>query len=106
VCAESAQHIGGSPSAQGWADHTPGDYSRGCSQWAWPAQRPGLAAKRQMSATPVDAPPAWRLASVAAASHMLPPNSAVHSESTHNAAIEQFAVNSLAVYSIPRYSEQ
>jgi len=45
-----AQHTGSSP--------RPG---RSSARWVWPAQRPGMVAKHQVSAAPVGAPPAWHL---------------------------------------------
>jgi len=55
------------PRALGYAQHTgssprPGKSStRWLQPWAWPGQRSGMAAKRQVSAAPTDAPPAWHL---------------------------------------------
>jgi len=46
------------PSAQGWEDRALGGCSQGRGQQAWLAQRPSLAAKRQVSAGPVGAPQA------------------------------------------------
>jgi hypothetical protein len=43
--------------------------------------------EHQVAAAPVGAPSAWRL--LATASHMPPPNSVVHSESTHKVATMQ-----------------
>jgi hypothetical protein len=51
------------PSAQGWADRALGGCSMGRGQRAWLAQRPSLAATRQVSTAPVGAPQAWRLGS-------------------------------------------